>query len=87
MQKTKVIQLGRVRDLLGEWERVREGLISGELEGFSVTLFGNSGRQRIYLGGVCKEDPQEAAKAALRASMARMLTEDPPLAPKMNGTQ
>lgn len=80
MKNTKVIQLGRVRDLLGEWEKVRRGILAGEIDGFHTALRRGK-RETIYMGGVFKEDGEAAARAALKASISRMLSEDPPLPP------
>lgn len=78
MKNTKVVQLGRVRDLLGEWEKVRQGIISGEIDGFHTALRRGE-RETVYMGGCFKNDSEAAARAALKASISRMLTEDQPL--------
>jgi hypothetical protein len=79
MQRTKVVNLGPVKDLLGEWERVRQGILSGRTGGFHVVFMDNeTGKETIFLGGVYREDPQRALGASLKASAARALIEDEP---------
>lgn len=78
LNKTKVISLGRVRDMLAEWEKVRVAILSGGITGFHTGLRSSSGKETIYLGGVFREDPMEAMKAILVASAARTRVEDEP---------
>lgn len=76
--KSKIVQLGAVRNLLAEWEKVRSHIAAGEINGWSITIRDGLDEETIYLGGTYKEDPQAALKAALRMSAARVLTEDDP---------
>lgn len=76
MKRTKVIQLGQIRDLLTEWDKVRQRIIAGKLSGFSIILMGDADRETVILGGVYQDDPQAAVRAALRMSAARTLAED-----------
>jgi hypothetical protein len=78
VKNTRVIQLGRVRSLLAEWEKVRQGILAGQIDGFHTALRRGE-RETIYMGGVYQEDSEAAARAALKASISRMLCEDPPL--------
>lgn len=85
MRNTKVVQLGLVRDMLGEWEKVRQGILSGQIDGFHTALR-RGDRETIYMGGVFKADSEAAARAALKASISRMLAEDQPLPVRKVGT-
>lgn len=76
---TKVVNLGVVRDLLAELDKVRAAVISGEVCGFHAAMQDADGRETIYLGGVYRQDPEAALKGALRASMARAMMDDAPL--------
>jgi hypothetical protein len=78
MNNTKIRDLGQVRDILAEWEMVRQALVAGVVAGFHVGLLDQNGAETIYVGGVYKSDPEAAARAALRAWMKRMLNEDEP---------
>lgn len=79
MQQTKVVNLGQVKDLMSEWEKVRQSIIAGQIEGWAATLRCADGLEVVYLGGVYKRDRALASRAALRQSAARMLAEDEPL--------
>lgn len=79
MQNTKVVNLGQVKDLMAEWDKVRQGILVGRVEGWAATLRCADGREVVYLGGVYKTDRALASRAALKQSAARMLAEDEPL--------
>jgi hypothetical protein len=76
---TTVINLGKVRDMLVEWEKVRQQIVSGKISGFQTVFVDEKQRETIYLGGVYKNDPRAAMAAALKLSAARMLNEDAPI--------
>jgi hypothetical protein len=76
MNNTNIRDLGQVRDVLAEWEKVRQQLIAGTVVGFHAALIEPSGDETIYIGGIYKGHPEAAARAALRASMARMLKDE-----------
>ena len=78
MNKTKVVNLGKIRDLLAEWERVRQHIVSGEITGFQATFCDSASGETIFLGGVYKDDPAAALRAAMKLSAARTLREDVP---------
>lgn len=78
--KNKVVQLGVVRDMLAELDKLRAAITSGRVTGFHAALKHVDGEETIYLGGVYRENPEDALRAALRASAARVLAEDPPVA-------
>lgn len=73
-----VVNLGQVKDLAAEWEKVRKGVVGGRIRGFYVTLMGTDGEEVMYCGGVYKTDPKASIKAALRTSARRVLGEDDP---------
>lgn len=78
MNKTKVVDLGTVRDLLAEWERVRSHILAGGIAGFQVAFCGENTNETIFVGGTYKDNPTAALRVALKMSAARVLTEDPP---------
>lgn len=71
-----VVHLGQVRDLRAEWDRVRDAVSRGRVTGFYLTVLNDNGKETIYVGGAYTEDPQLAARSALRMSMARMMDEE-----------
>ena len=75
---TKVVNLGRVRELLPQWETVKAAILAGKTQGFSVTLIDDEGRDTVYIGGVYREDSRKALRAAMQQSAARTLLEDEP---------
>ena len=84
MQQTKIVNLGKVRDLLAEWEKVRAHIVTGHVTGWSATICDDE-HETVYLGGVYQDDPAAALRAALKSSAARVLIEDPPRV-KVHGT-
>lgn len=78
METTNVVNLGQVRNLLAEWEKVREHIVAGSIEGWAATIRSKAGVETVYLGGVYREDSQLALSAGLRLSAARMMEEDEP---------
>lgn len=78
MKKTRIVDLGSVRDLLVEWEKVRASIIQGRTTGFQTTLMDESQEETVYLGGVYKQDPKLALSAILKTSAALVLTHDVP---------
>jgi hypothetical protein len=77
VKSTKVVNLGSVRDLFSEWEKVYDAIRSGKVSAFQLTLRDGDGRETIYLGGVYREDPRLALGAILKTSAARVAMEDP----------
>lgn len=76
MESTKVVDLGMVRDVLAEWERVRAGIATGRIS-FSVALMNHdTGQETLYLGGAYKQDPVLAMRSILKHSTARALEDD-----------
>lgn len=73
-----VVNLGQVRDLLAEWERVKAHIVGGKITGFHATFRDSEQTETTFAGGVYREDPAQAARAALRMSAYRTLTEDTP---------
>ena len=78
--KSRVVNLGMVKDLLAEWDKVRAYIVAGKTGGFQ-TVFCDSqgGHETIFMGGLYRDDKNLAARAQLRMSAARMLSEDGPL--------
>lgn len=77
MKRHKVVNLGQVRDLLVEWDRVKAHIVSGEITGFHASFRDSEQNEITFAGGVYL-DPAEAARVALRMSAYRTLTEDIP---------
>jgi hypothetical protein len=75
---SNVVNLGQVRNLLAEWDKVREHIIAGDIAGWAATIRNNSGRETVYLGGVFRNDSRLTLSAALRMSTARVMEEDEP---------
>jgi hypothetical protein len=75
----KVVNLGPVRDLLTEWDKVRQAIVARRVDGFYVDLL-SDGEETIFLGGIYKTDPSAALQAVLNISATRVMQEDPPLA-------
>lgn len=78
MKNSKIVDLGMVRDALAEVDKLRSALISGKVTGFHAALEHPDGTQTVYLGGVYRNKPEAALKAAMRASAARMMAADDP---------
>lgn len=76
----KGVLLPGVRELLAKWETIKERLVAGKVSGFHTTLL-DGDEEATYAHGIYEENPRAALVAILRASAARMLTEDPPLPP------
>ena len=82
--KSRVINLGMVKDLLAELDKVRAHIISGKVAGFQSAFCDSQGENEVlFMGGIYKQDKELAARAQLRMSAARMLEEDDPL--QVNG--
>lgn len=71
--------LGSVRDMLIQWEAVRQEILTGEVSGFTTVLRSSANKETFHMGGVYKASQREALKAVLKLSVARMKAEDPPL--------
>jgi expansin (peptidoglycan-binding protein) len=76
MPNSKVVNLGQVRDLAAEWEKVRQAIRGARVSGFYLAVMSPNGDETIYSGGLYKQAPEAAAKAALRISAVRVLNED-----------
>lgn len=72
----KVVQLGQVKDLLKEWDVVREAMRGSRITGFSICLRGPAGEEAIFTGGHYKTNAVDAARVAMRMSWERTKEED-----------
>lgn len=79
MPSKKVIQLGGYRELLSQWELVREEIVAGHIKGLHTTMLLSDQQEVVLSAGVYRRDPQRAISAILNASADRMLSEDEPL--------
>lgn len=66
----QVIDLGQHRAMLKSWDEVQAHLRRAHAKGFALMLMDQGGEEAIYLGGEYKDDPQAAARAGLRLSLA-----------------
>jgi hypothetical protein len=73
---TRVVNIGKVRDLLVEWEKVRQRITSGQITGFQTVFCDGTNNETIFMGGVYRDDPQAGIAATLKLSAARMLDDD-----------
>lgn len=64
----RVVNLGPIRDLLADWDRVREAILRGDVKAFALTMRGLDGQEAIFLGGDFKRDYADALMASLRTS-------------------
>lgn len=62
----KVVSMAGVRDLLKDWDEVRQRILRGQIRGWALSVTGHNGDQSVYLGGEHKTN----SDAALRAGMA-----------------
>lgn len=76
--KTTVVNLGIVKDMLAELDRVRQHVLSGNIAGFQSVFCDSQGGETIFLAGAYKHDPKQALAASLKLSAARALAEDEP---------
>lgn len=76
---SKIVNLGDVRDLRQEWDKVRTAITAGKVKSFYLQVVCRDGREAVFMGGGYKTRPDAVARAALRISMARMRAEDDPL--------
>jgi hypothetical protein len=73
---TRVVNIGKVRDMLVEWEKVRQHIVTGHIAGFQTVFCDDLDKETIFLGGVYRANPHAAIAATLKLSAARMLEED-----------
>lgn len=72
----KLGNLGTVRDMLDQWENVRQEILSGQVLGFSTVLRRPSNADTFHIGGAYRESPEDALRASLRLS--KYLMKDDP---------
>jgi hypothetical protein len=85
VKNTKIVDLGEIRDVLVEWDRVRTHLLTQRAKGFQLAIIGPDESEAIFTGGIYKQDPLRALSASLKCSAARALADDPPLALQAKG--
>lgn len=78
---TKVVDMRGVRDLLADWEEVRQRILHGGIKAWAVSVRDDQGREAIYVGGSYKQDPDAACKAAMRMSWEQTKIADEESAP------
>lgn len=78
MKNTKVVNLAAVKELLAELDRIRQRVLSGEVDGWMGVLR-EGGTDTVYVGGVYGTSSATRLQGVLKMSAARMAVEDPPL--------
>lgn len=76
MKNTKVVHLGAVRDLLTEWEVIRQHILKGKTKGWIGALRDEDGKDTIYVGGTFCDSSPDRLSAVLKMSAARVEIED-----------
>lgn len=71
-----VFNLGTARDLLADWDEVRQCIVRGKVQAWAVSMRDDLGRESIYLGGVYKSDSEAATKASMRVSWEQTKASD-----------
>jgi hypothetical protein len=79
MNKTNVVYMGVVRELLAELDKLRADVLAGQAKGWGGTVMYADGREVVYIGGTFKESSEDQVRAMLKVSATRMRLEDPPL--------
>lgn len=76
MRNTTITNLGQVRALLGELDKARGAILNGTVTSFFALMQESDGKETSCAAGVYKEDPRAAARAALKITATKTLTED-----------
>lgn len=76
MKNTKVVHLGAVRDLLTEWEVIRQHILRGNVKGWIGTLRDDADEDTVYVGGTFNHSTCDRLGAVLKMSAARVEIED-----------
>jgi hypothetical protein len=66
----KVIDMRGMRDLLADLDEMRARILQGRIKAWAACLTDDEGEQAVYLGGRCKTDPAEAARAGMQIAWA-----------------
>lgn len=80
MRAANVVYMATVRDLLAELEKLKKDVLAGEVLGWGGSVKYADGREVPYIGGTFRNSAEDQARAMLRVSALRVLSEDPPLA-------
>lgn len=76
--KANVVDLNECRELLKDWNRVRDYILTGKVKGWAICFLDYKNREGVHLGGVFKRSPNLALKASLHISMEMNAGEPPP---------
>jgi hypothetical protein len=71
LKTTRIVNLGRTRDLLAELDRVRKVILSGEEPDWYFASRDKQQKETVSLAGVFLKDPNQIMKSALRAYAIR----------------
>lgn len=69
-----VFNLGAARDLLTDWDEVRQRIVRGKVRAWTVSILNEDGQENVFLGGVYKTDSEAATKAGMRVSWEQTKT-------------
>lgn len=73
------VDFGLTRELLAQIDSVRALVLTGQVQGWTGSVLMADGSEKPYVAGLFATDRDAMLKAAMRHSMARMKSEDPPL--------
>lgn len=71
-----VVDMRGVRDLLKDWDDLRQKILQGEIQSWMLSVQDHHGREAVYVGGRFKGDADAALRAGMRASWEKTKIED-----------
>lgn len=76
--KSNVVQMGTVRELLAQIDRLRAEVLAGDVSGWGGSVLFADGRETVYIGGNFRENAEAQARSMLKVSALRVMREDTP---------
>lgn len=88
MEKTNVVEMATIRELLGELDKIRADILKGDIQGWGGVVRRTDGKDVVYIGGSFKTSSADRTRAMLRVSAVLAMKEDIRLLQqaKRNGT-
>lgn len=74
MDNTRIVSIGRVRELLAVLDRARAEILSGRVSGVFAAFQDDATGESIYLAGSYKADPVAAMNAGMKAAASSSLS-------------
>lgn len=71
----KVVNLTQGQ-LAQKWDKMRSGILQGDLTGFFIGVRASNGAETVYLGGHYQSHHEDVARIAMRASWERTKADD-----------